>query len=227
MLTMAFRFKRKRRLAFYLAAVLFLCAAACLCILADRMLRQTFFTIAEIKAVQVATEVLQETVKREVLAENIRYQDIIYVHKDSQGHVTLMEADTAKVNRIAAETALAVQKSLEELKRQTFSIPLGQVLGIPLIANCGPKIRYTILPAGTVKVNVVDKFDSAGINQTKHSIYLYFTAHVQIVVPSKSGEAQVTAQVPLAESIIVGSVPSALVSIPGGVLGNSGVEIRQ
>lgn len=227
MLIMAFRFKRKSKLAPYLATVLLLFATACLCILADRMLRQTFFAIAEIKAVQVATEVLQETVKREVLNENIRYQDIIFVHKDSQGRVTLMEADTAKVNRVAAETALAVQKSLEELKRQTFTIPLGQVLGIPMFANYGPKIKYTILPAGTVRVNVVDKFDSAGINQTKHSIYLYFTAHVKIVVPSKSGEAQVTAQVPLAESIIVGSVPSALVSIPGGILGYSGLEIGQ
>ncbi len=219
MLIMAFKFKRKRRLAPYLTAVLLVCAFACLGILVDKMLRQTFFAIAEIKAVQVATEVLQETVKKEVLEENMRYQDIIFVHKDSQGHVTLMEADTAKVNRVAAETALAVQKSLEELKWQTFAIPLGQVFGIPMIANYGPKIRYTILPAGTVRVNVVDKFDSAGINQTKHSIYLHFTAHVQIVVPSKSGEAQVTAQVPLAESIIVGSVPSALVSIPGGILG--------
>ena len=77
---------------------------------------------------------------------------------------------------------------------------------------------------GTVRVNVVDQFEAAGINQTRHKIYLNFDTSVRIVIPSKSGEAVVAAQMPLAESIIVGSVPDTFVNIAGGILGGSLVK---
>ena len=74
------------------------------------------------------------------------------------------------------------------------------------------------MPAGAVRVNVVDKFEAAGINQTRHSIYLNFDTNIRIVIPSKGGEAVVGMQVPLVESIIVGGVPSTFVSVQGGIL---------
>ncbi|MEG3070366.1 MAG: sporulation protein YunB [Candidatus Syntrophopropionicum ammoniitolerans] len=88
------------------------------------------------------------------------------------------------------------------------------------MANLGPRLKYNIMPAGTVRVNVVDKFETAGINQTRHAIYLNFDTNVRIVIPFKGGEAVIAMQVPLVESIIVGGVPSTFVSVQGGILGS-------
>lgn len=189
--------------------------------LIDLTLREAFFDIAEVRAVQLATEAVQGTIQKEVADENLQYQDFIHIDKDSQGHVALMQANTIKVNRVAANTTMEVQKTLENMRWQTFSIPLGQILGIPLLANYGPRITYHILPVGTVRINVIDKFESAGINQTRHKIYLSFDTNVRIVIPSKSGETVVATQVPLVESIIVGSVPSTFVNVPESIFGSS------
>ncbi|MCG9968874.1 sporulation protein YunB [Pelotomaculum terephthalicicum JT] len=188
--------------------------------LLDIKLRDVFFNIAEVKTVQLVTEAIQESLQEEAMKENIRYQDLIYIHKDNEGRITLMQADTLKVNRIASNTSMAVQETLENLRRQSFSIPIGQVFGFPIFANRGPRLRYSIMQVGSVKFNITDKFESAGINQTKHTIYLNLDTNVRIVVPSKSGEALISTQMPLTENIIVGSIPDTFVTLPGGILGN-------
>lgn len=187
-------------------------------LIADLALRDTFFNIAEVRAVQLATEAANKALQQEVADENLQYQDFILIHKDSDGHIVLMQANTVKVNQFAADTTLAVQKALEDLQWQSFGIPVGQLLGVPLLANLGPRLKYNIMPVGSVRVNVVDKFETAGINQTRHSIYLNFDTNVRIVIPSKGGEAVIGMQVPLVESIIVGGVPSTFVSVQGGIL---------
>ncbi len=217
-------FKRKRKFTPSFALIFLGLAIAGMLLLVDITLRSTFFDIAEVRAVQLATDAVQRAIQEKVADEKLQYQDFINIHKDSQGHVTLMEANTVKVNRVAASTTLAVQKILEDLRWQSFSIPLGQVLGIPMFANYGPRINYNVMPVGTVRVDVIDKFESAGINQTRHSIYLSFDTNVRIVVPSKSGEAVVSTKVPLAESIIVGNVPGTFVTITDGIFGSGLVK---
>lgn len=211
-----FRRRRKRKTVISIAFINIIVIGAVL--MADLALRDTFFNIASVRAVQIATESANRALQQKVADENIQYQDFILIHKDSDGHIVLMQANTVKVNKFASDTTLAVQKALEDLRWQSFGIPLGQILGVPLFANMGPRIKYSILPVGSVRVNVVDKFETAGINQTRHSIYLNFDTNVRIVIPSKGGEAVVGMQVPLVDSIIVGNVPSTFVSMPGGIL---------
>ncbi|OPY57848.1 MAG: Sporulation protein YunB [Pelotomaculum sp. PtaU1.Bin035] len=211
----------KRRRPYKLIFASFVCSVMILgaFILIDIKLRDVFFDIAQVKAVQLATEAMQNSLQKETADENLQYQDLINIHKDNQGRITLMQANTLKVNKVASSITLAVQKTLENLRWQSFSIPFGQVLGVPILANYGPRIGYSIMPLGTVRYNITDKFDSAGINQTKHTIYLNFDTKVLIVIPSKSGETVVSTQVPLTESIIVGGIPNTFVTLPGGIFG--------
>ena len=212
-------FKKRRRVPLILGLGLACIVLVSLLIAIEVFLRGTFYRIAEYKSVQVATDVIQEVLKEQTSEQNIRYQDFVIIHTDNEGHITLMQADTVKVNNFAATTTLAVEKALEELKWQKFSIPLGQLFNSPLFAHFGPRITYRFMPVGVVRVDVLDKFEAAGINQTRHSIYLTFDTELRIVIPAKSGETQVSAKVPVVESIIVGDVPNTFVNVNGGLLG--------
>ncbi|MGI6493113.1 MAG: sporulation protein YunB [Pelotomaculum sp.] len=212
-------FKKRRRVPLILGLGLACIVLVSLLIAIDVFLRGTFYRIAEYKSVQVATNAIQEVLKEQTSMQNIRYQDFVIIHTDNEGHITLMQADTVKVNNFAATTTLAVEKALEELKWQNFTIPLGQIFNRPILAHLGPRITYRFMPVGVVRVDVLDKFEAAGINQTRHSIYLTFDTELRIVIPAKSGETQVSAKVPVVESIIVGDVPSTFVNVNGGLLG--------
>lgn len=185
----------------------------------DRSLRPTIFKIAEARAVQMATEAINRAVQQKVFDSNLQYEEFVQVHKDTQGHVVLMQANTVKINQLSADITLTVQSTLRRLSSESFTIPLGQVTGTQLLANYGPRIPVTIVPMGIVQVNIDDKFEQAGINQTRHRIYLDFKTEVRIVIPSKSARIQVASEVPLAESIIVGQVPATFVNISGGLWG--------
>jgi len=213
----------KRRYSFLRPVLFIICliALGCLYIIVDRILREPFYDIAQVRAVQLATEAVNRTIRQEVSEENLQYKDFVAIEKDGQGYVTLIQANTVKVNQVATETTLAVQKALEEMKIHSFDIPLGLVLQTPFLADYGPRINVHVYPVGTVRVKIIDNFESAGINQTRHSIYLSFDTNVRIVIPTKSGDALVATQVPLAETIIVGTVPTTYVSLPGGLIGST------
>jgi sporulation protein YunB len=102
----------------------------------------------------------------------VNYQDLIFVQKDSQGRIVLMQPNIVRINQLVSDTTLYINNNLKELEKKEFSIPLGQVLGSQLLANYGPHINVKILPIGTVKTIVSDNFVEAGINQTRHRLYL-------------------------------------------------------
>ena len=92
---------------------------------------------------------------------------------------------------------------------------MSAALGISLFSGSGPKIRVRVIPVGAVSTRFVTSFESAGINQTRHEISLEASVVMRIVIPTGAGSVSVSTYVPVAESIIVGSVPDTYVNVPG------------
>ncbi len=186
----------------------------------EKNLRPTILAISKAQAEQIATESIQDAVNTKV-AKAVEYKDLIFVRTDSRGRVVLMQPNTVKINSLAAETTLEVQRSLQKLEGKVFKIPIGQTLGSQLLASFGPKINVHIVPIGTVNVVVEDKFEQAGINQTRHRLYLNVYSKVKIVIPMVSESVQVASQIPIAETIIVGEVPQTFLNLDMG----KGIEL--
>lgn len=185
----------------------------------DHRIRPTLFTIAEVEVTQMAVEAMNKVVREETARQDIGYQDFIVVERDFNGRVAIMQANTVRINQFAANITLDVQKELQGLQVKPVSVPLGQMLGGYWFADLGPKFIVRIHPMGTVNVNVIDEFEQAGINQTRHKIYLTFETMVKVVIPISSGQMTIATKIPVAESIIVGDVPEAVINLSGGILG--------
>ena len=186
---------------------------------ANSQIKSTVYEIAEIRSVHLATEIINNAVRSKIAEQGMQYRDIIEIHKDSGGRIVMIQANTPKINKISAETTLAAQTALLRMQEESIYVPLGQVTGIYILSNLGPGLKVEVVPMGMVRLNVVDTFEQAGINQTRHSIYFNYDTDVRIIIPLMSGRVNVTTRVPVAESIIIGDVPSTFISIPGGVLG--------
>ena len=94
---------------------------------------------------------------------------------------------------------------------ERVTVPLGAALGMTLLAGSGPGIPVSIVPIGSVATEFATEFESCGINQTRHKVYLQLTASIRIVIPTGAKTTQVSANMLVAESIIVGSVPEGFV----------------
>ena len=176
-------------------------------------LKPTLLAIAEAKATLIATQSINNVINESVNLA-IDPKKLVNITLDSRGRVVLIQPNTMEFNKIAADTTIKVQDILRDIGEEKINIPMGQILGSQLLASVGPNITITVIPVGTVQVKVIDKFEQAGINQTRHMVYLIATTEIRIVVPLVSKSVSVNTQVPIAEYVVVGEVPSTYMQFP-------------
>lgn len=141
------------------------------------------------------------------LSDEMRYEDLVSVERDEQGNIVAVAANPLKINKIARDTASISQSNLKNLSMNGIPVPLGALTGIEAFAGLGPSINFRIIPVSSVTCDFSSTFESVGINQTKHSIYLNVVADISIVMPSRTENFAVITEILVGESVIVGEIP--------------------
>ncbi|GAA0863437.1 sporulation protein YunB [Paraclostridium tenue] len=179
----------------------------------DDKLRPTITVIAETKAEELANKSINKAVSS-VIDNNIKYENLINVKTGEDGNIVMMQANSIIMNEIASKVALEIQSEMKKIKTTSTYIPIGTAIGSPLLAKYGPKIKVSIEPIGTVYVDFGTDFESSGINQSRHRIYLKAKTQVKVVVPLTTSTKEVKIQIPICETVIVGDVPQSYVNVP-------------
>ena len=195
---------RKRRLLCILLAILLL--AILLFIHFQRNVTRVLISISE-ATMRASTTIAVNDAVYYTLSDEIRYEDLVTVTRDSEGEIVAVAANPLKINKIARDTASISQSNLKNLSLNGIPVPLGALTGIEALAGVGPNIYFRIIPVSSVSCGFSSTFESVGINQTKHSIYLNVVADISIVMPSKTENFAVVTDILVGEWVIVGSVP--------------------
>lgn len=206
---------QRRSLKIKFLLVMFLLGLLFLGGLLELRLRSTIISFAEAQARWTATEAIYQAIL-EGIASDVSYSDLVKVEKDTGQKVTFMQADVVKINRIQSKAVQEAQKTLEQLQKKEINFPLGQVLGSNFLAAYGPPVKFKMIPLGTVKAQVDDTFKSAGINQTRHRIFLNIESNIKVGTPLIGSEIKVNSEVPIADAVIIGDVPETYVLFEGG-----------
>ena len=86
-------------------------------------------------------------------------------------------------------------------------VSVGTFTGIPILNGVGPKVNLKLVSIGAMTSEFKSNFDSAGINQTHHSIFVRLFASVSVILPAFSKTIDSVTEVLIAESVIVGKIP--------------------
>ncbi len=186
-------------------------------LLLERRMRPAILSFAEVKADMLATDAVNRAIMEKV-ARGIFYQDLIAIKQDEQGRIIMAQLNTMEINRLMAETTIATQNALSEICDEELKIPVGEILNNYLLATYGPRIPMRLIPVGRVNTVLLDSFDSAGINQVRHRIYLDVITEVRIIIPFTATEVDVHTTVPLADTIYPGEVPDSVINLDLGSL---------
>lgn len=202
-----------------LLSVITIIAFLAIIVLTDLRLKASILEIARSQAQLETVEIINQAVNDKIVAVT-DYRDIMYVHKDDKGNIVMLQANTVALNRIIANTINEVINSTRKLQSNTISVSLGQVTGSIFLATYGPRIKVRIIPTRQVNVEIENKFEQAGINQTRHLIYLKINTIIKIAVPLVNKDLAVSTTVPLADTVIVGAVPQTYVnfSVPSQIM---------
>ena len=198
------RLSRKRKLLLVLLAFLLVCAV--LFFYFQRNVTRVLVAISEATMRSSTTVAVNDAVYY-TLSDEMRYDDLVTVERNETGEIVAVSANALKINKIARDTASISQSNLKNLSLNGIPIPLGALTGIEALAGLGPRIPFRIIPVSSVSCDFFSTFESVGINQTKHSIYLNVIADISIVMPSRTENFAVTTEILVGEFVIVGSVP--------------------
>ena len=196
--------RRKRRRRIILIALL--CLSVWLFFYFQRNVTRVLISISE-ATMRASTTVAVNDAVYYTLSDEMRYEDLVTLTRDDKGNITAVSANPLKINKIARDTASISQSNLKNLSLNGIPVPLGALTGIEAFAGLGPNIQFRIIPVSSVSCDFSSTFESVGINQTKHSIYLNVIADISIVMPSRTENFAVLTEILVGEWVIVGSIP--------------------
>jgi sporulation protein YunB len=178
----------------------------------ERTVEPALMGIAEAKASVLATDIINRVINECVVRET-KSAELLSIEKNQAGDVVLIKVNTMEIGRLETMAVAAVQSEIKAISEEEIRIPLGQVLGSRVFAAWGPAIRVRVVPMARAGAEITDRFESAGINQVKHCVYLNADVQLRVMLPLASSFVSVKSSVPLTTVILPGKVPVTYVDI--------------
>lgn len=199
------RRRHKKHVFFRLAAIFLIIAI--LLIFCDMQFRPAIKRKVRDCARIETTVLLNRALLMQIEEQNISYSDLVHIRYGNDGIIASIEIDTVAVNKFKSAFALSVSDALQDIEKFRFSLPLGTLIGPEFLSECGPAIPFNVCSTGTVRAEIESHFEQAGINQTLHRLVLSVSVNICCYFPGYLTSAGIQTQLPLAETVIIGSVP--------------------
>ena len=143
----------------------------------------------------------------QTMNQGTNYGDLVTIVRDDAQTVSYIEANSVRINLLSKTMSRVVMNNFLKLAETPITISLGSFSGLSILSGYGPKIAYNVNPVGEVNCFFSSKFESAGINQTNHKIYLMIKINISVVFPFKKLSIENSSDVLLCETLIVGKIP--------------------
>ena len=203
---------RSRKRLFVIIAAITAAAAVTVYVTVEQRANELLAETADARIKAKITGLANECVL-DVVAQNADFMDLIKVETNTEGVVSYVKANSVKMNALAHSTSKEMQKKLDELSEQSIYIKWTALFGSDLFSGMGPSVGIQVQPIGNVETAYISEFASAGINQTRHRIYLEIKNDIAVVMPGGSKRVEVRTQIVVSECIVVGVVPNSYVYV--------------
>lgn len=144
------------------------------------------------------------------------YDSFVRIEKNAQDEITNITTNMLLINLFVSDVCGFVQSGLDEFcKLEDFSIPANALTGSMLLSQFGKSITIELLPIGNVDCQFRTTYQSVGINQTKHNLFLDLVVKIKMIMPLYSDDICLRSSMLVYENLIIGKVPSVYFSQNG------------
>lgn len=170
-------------------------------------LKPVMTSMAMARVSNMVNRIVSAAVNEAVESGEIDYGNFVIFDKDDTGHITALRSNVAEVNRMQGRIADEILLRLSEVSTSELEIPLGTLTGSALLAGRGPSLYVRMQAVGSSNAVFRNQFTAAGINQTRHQIFLDVDVYMSILLPGMKTSTKVSNEIAVAETVIVGGVP--------------------
>lgn len=174
----------------------------------DAKLRPVIVELATAELETVINDAIDEVCVQDAADGEITYSNLIQLQYDQEGKLLGLTTDMAALNVLRADMTRNIGEKLGEMEGTPVQVPLGTASGVTLFSGLGPYIPVQVLSLESIAGYFESEFTSAGINQTRHQIEMVVSVQVMLLLSGSSCEKTFTNRITVAESILMGEVPS-------------------
>lgn len=174
----------------------------------EARLRPVLEEMARTQVVNQMTGVVEHAAQEALSQQQVEDGALVSIERNSDGAITALTTDMSSLNSMRTQIVTEVLRALEEVDVSNVQIPLGSLLDSELIWARGPAIRARAMTVGTISAEFESDFTAAGVNQTLHRIWLELSVPLTVMLPGGEVQAELNSRLCVAETVIVGSVPS-------------------
>lgn len=176
-------------------------------------------TLAETQVRNSTSDLINDSIDRQIASGDIQYDRIVYFEKDLNGRITALKTNMSEVNRLKTSILNTINDEILALDTADLGIPIGSMFLPEFLAGKGPAIPVEIIAIRNSEATFSSNFSEAGINQTLQQLVMEISVDVSVLVLGDTSSFTVTSQVVVAETIIVGDVPETFLQT-GGLYGS-------
>ena len=174
----------------------------------EARLRPVLEEMARTQVVNQMTGVVEHAAQEALSQQRVEDRALVSIERNADGAITALTTDMSSLNSMRTQIVTEVLRALEEVDVSNVQIPLGSLLDSELIWARGPAIRARAMTVGTISAEFESDFTAAGVNQTLHRIWLELSVPLTVMLPGGEVQAELNSRLCVAETVIVGSVPS-------------------
>lgn len=168
--------------------------------------------LVSMQAENETSNLINDAVSAYLAGEQLTYGDLVRLEKDGSGAVTAMQIDMDRANRLRAHVLEQVDRRIPDLSSEDVSVPVGNVVFPMLLSGRGGYLPVRVVSLRSSNAELKSSFSQAGINQTLHSLELEVEVELLLLTPAGFLNLNVDTRVPVAQTVIVGAVPNALIT---------------
>lgn len=205
-----------RRLRKFVRFLLILCVALGIAFLMLRSrYREVIRELAETQVKNTTSDLTNDAIAKQIAKGEIQYDRIVYFEKDLNGRITALKTNMSEVNRLKTDILNIINDEILALDASDIGIPLGSLFLPEFFSGKGPVIPVHILSIRNSDAVFSSSFSQAGINQTLHKLIMVVNVDVAVLVLGETGSFTINSEVVVAETIIVGEVPTTFLQTGG------------
>ena len=133
---------------------------------------------------------------------------LVNLERDASGDVTAVTTNVVAINTLAAEV---LSRAIAQTEKEviTVKIPVANLLGSAILMNRGPSISVDVTMLSSSRAGYRSQITSAGINQTRHQLFLDLDVQLSFLTPWRGIDTSVQTEIMVSETVIVGKVPES------------------
>lgn len=182
-------------------------------------------TYAKAQITNIATLIIKEGIAQSELVQ-FNIDDAIHFKENDNGLVSSIIVNTPVLNRLLVSTTQEIEKrlllaesgdlselGLDEIYGGPYedgvlmNIPWAAAFNLSLFHDIGPSFPVTVKLNGSAVSDIVTEVKEYGINNALLEILLKVDVKLEVLLPFKSDEVQVSVKTPIILKMITGQIP--------------------